>query len=80
MGNLTEKMRLVPEHLIPCVTSEGFFQEIIRRWQSPKSLMDTYEELEYDYETHFRQRKFSSFSSFRVMFYRYIKQKKEKKK
>lgn len=77
MGHLTEKHRLIPEYLIKCIDSKGFINEVIARTSSTCSLHEAYQSLETDYEQHFGQKKFSDFTSFRVIMYRHRKKIKQ---
>lgn len=73
MGNLTEKMVLIPECLIKCTTTLGFISEVKNRACKAKSIKQAYHDVEEDFQTYFGFRKYSDFNSFRVIYTRYRK-------
>lgn len=62
---MTEKMRLIPERMLKCLTPEGFISEVRDRISSNKNKFSAYEDVEADYEKHFGQRKYSDYLTFR---------------
>jgi prephenate dehydratase len=77
MGNLTEKMVMIPARLIPCNnTTAGFIAEFHHRLCSAKTQIEVFSEIEDELETYFGKRKFSDFQSFRVLLTRHNKKKK----
>lgn len=75
MGNLTAKMVLIPEHLLKCLDSKGFINEVKRRTSPGKSQREAYYELEDEMETYFQKRKFKDFQTFRTLQTRHNKKK-----
>lgn len=75
MGNLTEKMRMIPERMIKCLDYMGFINEVKNRMDGRKSLIQAYNEVEDDMEKYFGFRKFSDISSFRVIMSRKSRRK-----
>lgn len=77
MGNLTEKMRMIPERLIKCLDQTGFIHEVKSRMDGKKTLIEAYNEVENDMEHYFGFRKFSDVSSFRVIMSRHTKNRQK---
>lgn len=76
---MTEKMRLIPERLLRCLTPEGFVNEVRERICSSKNKFNAYEDVEADYEKHFGQRKYSDYGVFRSIESRVNKKLKQSK-
>ena len=79
MGNLTEKMRMIPERLIKCLDYMGFINEVKSRMDGKKTLLQAYNEVEEDMEHYFGFRKFSDISSFRTIMSRKSNKRKTNK-
>jgi hypothetical protein len=76
MGNLTEKMCLIPERLLKCLDQVGFINEVKHRISPTVNQFEAYHELEHDMEKYFGKRIYSDYQSFRVIQARHNKRKK----
>ena len=74
---MTEKMRLIPERMLKCLTPEGFIAEVRDRISSAKNKFNAYEDVEADYEKHFGQRKYKDYGVFRTAENKLNKKRKE---
>lgn len=66
---------MIPERLIKCLDAAGFIAEVQHRISKSKNMLQAYEELENEMQLFLGKRKFSDYTSFRVILYRQKKKK-----